>query len=175
MGRTVIGGDTGLMSASAEGTTFSGWLYPANMYASDNTDAWGISGEEHDLTGFGFSVAADITIAGVEVLIEGSDVANIGIALTEDAGVDYVGAEKTVVMEAGETTQTAGSSSDLWGHALTPAIVNSSSFGVVMTTDANVDVDHVQIKIYYAGRGELAQARVIESSRTAVTSRTVIT
>ena len=53
-----------------------------------------------------------------------------------------------------DTVATYGTSSDLWGESLTPDIVNSAAFGVMLqatcpTTSAALSVDDFTLRVYY--------------------------
>jgi hypothetical protein len=62
------------------------------------------------------------------------------VKLTVDAGTSGVGNNKAVatLYPSTFTSQIYGGSADVWGASLTPAIVNSSSFGVYLEIDNNL-------------------------------------
>ena len=84
--------------------------------------------------GFGLSVPVGATIRGVQATVSWQGQAS-GTGVIEDAALFYLGSPIGIVKTpsiANVTTlvtNTLGSESDLWGATLTPAIVNSSSFG----------------------------------------------
>ena len=109
---------------------------------------------------FGFSVPAGCVISGILVEVERSDVNR----KTSDYSVRIVkaktitGAERAsgMVYPAGDTYESFGSSSDLWGETWTDADINDNGFGVAIaaqrseagsTTDGMID--DVRITVFY--------------------------
>src|SRR5581483_9981120 len=144
------------------------WSSPSNAQTSDDSYAFASSGlspgqTSHYLkaTNFGFAIPNGATILGVLVEIE--RVADPFITVT-DSTVKLVKAG--AVSGNNKATATAwptsdayasyGGSNDLWGVALTPADVNASNFGVVISatctggSGANfVGIDHIRITVFY--------------------------
>jgi len=85
---------------------------------------------------FGFSIPATASITGVEVLYErggcnGGSYVQDTTRLAHNSAI--IGSSYfTDSVPATNLTSTYGSSSDLWGATLTPAMVNSTSFGTMM-------------------------------------------
>ena len=117
-------------------------------------------------TSFGFTVPTDATITGVTVNIErsqsgtASDARDASVKLVKASAV--VGTDKantTLEWAAGvDATAIYGSSADLWGTTLTPADVNSASFGVAISakqfaTAQFLRVDTITIVVSYTSGG----------------------
>lgn len=109
------------------------------------------------LTNFGFAVPGGAAIVGVEVTIDtiGSTGAVASTILRMVVGGAVSGDDKGGLV-VWESEQVLGSDSDTWGLALTPAQVNASDFGVVLSTVGNAgrgssvpSVDYVLIKVFY--------------------------
>lgn len=118
------------------------------------------------LTNFGFGVDAGATIQGVRVEIRRCAnntnwILDENLSLTLDGGDTVEGDDKAATSTywpSSYAVASYGGTSDLWGCTLTPAIVNSSDFGVALqvrhshpegTTEARVD--HVQVTIVHDG------------------------
>jgi hypothetical protein len=141
----------------------STWGTPGNIVSDNGSDATitsGSSGSDY-LVGrnCGFSIPTGATINGVLVRVEASESAGGSEALLaqlQDATAALVGTNKTNTNE-GNITGTAkavytfGSTSDVWGASLTPAIVNDPDFGVRLwfATSHTMQIDYVTIAIEY--------------------------
>jgi hypothetical protein len=117
-------------------------------------------------TGFGFSIPANATILGVVANITKEAIADNPASSATDFSVKLLVANTPVgvdhkkaanwpqVQGVGEIgtgwgTVTYGSSTDTWGEALTPAIVNSPGFGVAIAAMAGTgDYDEVNVAPY---------------------------
>lgn len=148
------------------------WSTPTNIY-SDNGATANVTASSYDngdqtyvlkATGFDFSAIPDgSTIDGVIVRAnswyrsgQGSGSMDLCQLLnTSKAKVGTNNCSTPVALTTTNTTIiTKGSSTDLWGNALTTAWVKSANFGVaigILATAANadVDVDYVTVEIYY--------------------------
>ncbi|MBU2019881.1 MAG: hypothetical protein KJ941_09570 [Bacteroidetes bacterium] len=144
------------------------FLLPSNILSSDNSrslvTASVLNQLSHFIVGsnFGFVVPGAATITGVEVMIEKSAV-GIGDAITDNSVMLFNGGssislnrKKTGSWPLSDTYFTYGSDSDLWGAALTPAIVNSSAFGVGLSAALGgiglpaARIDHIQMRVFYS-------------------------
>lgn len=101
------------------------------------------------------NVPAAATITGVKV-IHTRGGCNSGAYMTDTLQLAYNGATISGVksdVANPSATDTLGSSSDNWGAALTPAIVNSNSFGIFLHGTGNgictFAQSSVTIKVYY--------------------------
>lgn len=116
------------------------------------------------LTGFAFAIPAGSTINGVVVAIKASEasgavdgsIENTALVVSGSrAGTAKTGQALTTTL----TTYSLGTTADLWGCTLTPAIVNASDFGVSFRGqnwdpasspyEGNVSVAYARITIYY--------------------------
>lgn len=124
-----------------------------------------------DLTAknFGFSIPSTAIILGIKVEIQKLASSNTsGIYTRDNALVLVNGATQTDISSNKANTATNwtttnayytyGSSADVWSAALTPAIINSSNFGLrfratlntanILTTNTAY-VDHIRMTVYY--------------------------
>ncbi len=133
-----------------------------NSYASASVD--GTVTDPLRCVSYGFDIPATATIVGIEVRIErkSSSVANGG---SRDNSLFLVKAGTTVGLDratataytTGDTVETHGSPTDLWGTTWTPADINNVNFGAVFTATKpsgaggahTVTVDQIQITVYY--------------------------
>jgi hypothetical protein len=147
--------------------TYSGLYY--SSYATA-TGVWGYTKLTHYLncTNFAFNIPTSAIISGVVVNINRQEATgSVGSNFVKDSVVKLVkggvvsGNSKADVATEWPTYPPAvksyGSSTDLWGLALTPADVNASNFGVVisaaitfaLSTSVSAQVDYVSITVYY--------------------------
>lgn len=148
------------------------WASPGNIIASDNTYATATASQgtgvyTHYLkaTNFGFAIPSGATINGIVVTIERK--ANYSI---DDRNVvdNVVRLVKGGVVSGNNKADTStyyptvdglaqyGGATDLWGLTFTPADINSSNFGVVLSCYLNniaggviASVDAISITVYY--------------------------
>lgn len=137
------------------------WVNPTNIFADDGSISSVVTGSQsHYLiaSGFGFSVPAGSIILGVTVKIEGyTDFSTPQLRTNlQDNNGSLTGSAKFASMSGGAvyTVYTYGSTSDLWGASLTPAIVNDADFGVRIWVESisDVRVDYVTIAVEYTNR-----------------------
>lgn len=163
-------------SGTVSGATFSSdtsvgttaFVSPSNVSASDNTYATKLAGTPLTtyyltVTNFNFSIPSNATVAGIEVNVEGKK------SLAQDTGrfsnvklilsgsISGTSQSSSQELATSDSITTFGSSSNLWGNTLTPAVVNASNFGVgvsmfISPSDVNttVSLDHITMKVYYA-------------------------
>jgi len=135
------------------------WTTPDNVKASD--DAWATCAAKKSYwlkclsyLGFAAAVPAIARIVGVEVAIEG------GMENIEDSQVylcyqgKRIGTDRAhnVKWNSIESTFVHGGTYDVWGLALTPAIVKDTTFGVHIALKGNgstIYVDGVSMQITY--------------------------
>jgi hypothetical protein len=143
------------------------WLTPGNISADDNAEAQ-ITAATYDspdisyrLIGSNFGFSTSGTINGITVEIQRrSIIANSGadfrVQLQDDTGA-LVGTNKAITgtnWPTTLTTQTYGGIADTWTASPTPTIVNSSSFGVVLSVsakiaNADIGVDFIRVTVEY--------------------------
>jgi hypothetical protein len=145
------------------------WINPSNASGSDNQYAssylpfsGGNVSAQLRATNFGFAVPTNATITGIVVTIEKNGTTNIqGVFdnwVSLLIGGSTSGSNKANGNEWPTTDAVVnyGGASDLWGATLTPAIVNTSTFGVTLVAyNADQDndniaaVDNITMTIYY--------------------------
>lgn len=140
------------------------WSNPGNILADDGSISSVVTASQcHYLiaSGFGFSIPAGSVILGVTVKIEAyTDFSTPQLRTNiQDDGGALIGSEKAQSMSGGAayTVYTYGSTSDVWGAPLTPAIVNDADFGVRIWVQSisDVRVDYVTIAVEYTNRRKI--------------------
>jgi hypothetical protein len=146
------------------------WSGATSVYASDNSYAsvslsTGATSFYLLATGFGFTLPAAATIAGIQVDVERSATPGIGglvdnaVYLVKAANIQTAGANKATASAwgAAETTVTYGGQGDLWSNTFTAADVNAVGFGVAFSarntagaTDS-ARVDNIRVTVFYSG------------------------
>lgn len=134
---------------------------PNNVFAQDGAYANFTSVNSTEINGgYGFSIPSNATITGIIVTAwvkyTGSGINHdFNVQLSTNNGSTF-GAQRNI--PSGSITQSAqqftlGSSTDLWGMILTPALINSSNFVSEMSLGSlsvtSVDVDSIQISVCY--------------------------
>lgn len=118
------------------------------------------------LQNLGFNIPTNKTIAGITAYVTGyknvsTSVPSAKLWNGSSTTVDQsIGTAKSITFTVGtSTTFTLGGSTDVWGASLTPAIINSSNFGIALMADKTVTgsggthvcyIDSVQILVYYS-------------------------
>lgn len=167
---------TGTVSST---TGSSGWTSPNNISTSNGVYATSASISNSAVTGFihalgnGFSVPSGASIDGVELTIEAKNalsgngfqlrVANSEARMVYAAGdisdLPPSGISSQVWTSTADQTKTFGSSTNTWGAALTPTIVNDSSFGFrcrffnINGSAQIFSIDRISITVYYTEGG----------------------
>ena len=111
------------------------------------------------LTNYGFAIPAGSTINGVQVSVKGMSsggnpaARTIQVALTTD-GSTVAGTAKTQQLAATDAAYTLGTTADVWGATLTQALVNGTSFGVMIrdndtTSNGTFSIDVATITVTY--------------------------
>lgn len=141
------------------------WTTPGNVTADDaSTASAAVPTDYLVCSNFGFTVPTTATVLGVTVAVEahetGSGTSTYIPQLFSDTTPTLIGSAKSAVGVSGTTptVSTNGGAADNWGATLTPAIVNSSGFGVAIWSTDTVNtllIDYVTITIEYTG-GRLA-------------------
>ena len=166
---------TAFASTSTLKTTFSSasgvnWTTPNNAKLSDDAYAIYNNTAQNRLicTQYGFALPASATILGIEVLIEGNGTSGttaqreIQVALTKDGNNEF-GDRLLELNQTSDTTQTLGSSTDLWSTAWGQSDIDTTTFGVRIWDDdataAALNIDHVQIRVYHTVGGGITASR----------------
>jgi hypothetical protein len=139
------------------------WVNPGNLTADDTTDTTNTAAASSQYLvarNFNFSsIPANAIIGGVLVRVEASE-SGTGteplLAQLQDASGTLFGSSKSTSNEGSisgttKVVYTYGSTSDLWGAALTVAIVKDADFGVRFwfTTAHTMAIDYVTAAIEY--------------------------
>jgi hypothetical protein len=152
------------------------WVTPDNAKSSDdNYSTVTLNNEKSRIlyaSNFGFSIPLDATINGIVVSVEGK----------VESGTQYVyyWVSKTAPTYGGngvnfsttELYRTSGSSTTLWIQSWTPSDINSSNFGVSISSSFStpitntIYVDHIRVDVYYT------EASVIPSHSSLISSNT---
>jgi len=127
-------------------------------------------------TGFGFSIPSGATIDGIIVEVRRSRSAQYQ---TKDSVASIVvngsisSSNKADTVTNWPTTytyKTYGSSSDVWGEALTSTIINASDFGFVLScynyrwgknNSTFANIDHIRITVYYTEGGSSSAIKTV--------------
>ena len=149
------------------------WTNPGNCtaddavvtYTGDLTSTGYTDYLKATMNGNVFAIAADQQIDGIVVelgdldTLDGEGDARIGEVILISSLGDGNDNTDLYVLNTGSlpATRSYGSSSDLWGLALTPAVVNGTDFGVKLsienTTGANAkkpEVDFIRITVHHS-------------------------
>jgi len=148
------------------------WSTPTNVFADDAatanvTQATFDSPDQTEVlkvSGFDFSsIPDDATIDGVTARINawfraGQGTGSLDLCQLLNVSGAKVGtnqcATPVVLTSTTTTVITKGSTSDLWGNALTPAWVKDPDFGIALgilatAANADVDIDYVTLEVQY--------------------------
>lgn len=156
----------------------SGWTNSSNVYSSNDTYAtYSIAADSNSAVlkaqGYGFAIPSGATINGVTVVAEvkasaAGLIRMIHLYLLDTSG-NATGTDKTdySYWTTSDVNHSCGSSSDLWGCALTDTWINNSNFGVSFQAyngDGAVSrtayVDYISITVdYTVASGQPMQAR----------------
>lgn len=151
------------------------WGSPEVITADDSSFALATAGNNLTnylkATNFGFTIPSIATVDGIEVIIGDRASAEIGglsgpvtdsaIRIVKGGVIGSANKSEGASWPIATTeTVTFGSSTDLWGETWTPADINSSSFGVVISaqgggTNAAPVVDYISITVHYSLPGIL--------------------
>lgn len=140
------------------GIGVTAWTLPGNITADDAADATnsGVSGSQYLVArNFGFAIPINAVVLGVTVRIEASEHS----AGTEDVSAQLqnesatlIGASKSATINGtAKAIYVYGGTTDKWGAAITPAMVNDADFGVRFwyLTTQDVRLDFVTMAIEY--------------------------
>lgn len=163
---TTVGPNNGGTFANVSLGSIYQWATPSNAQYSDNiySTTFSDSGSDPDYlqaTNFSFAIPSDATITGITVGIEkkasSSIIVDTIVKLVKGGTISGDNKASASVWSTSDAYTTYGGSSDMWGLSLTPADVNASNFGVVITggvntsSSANMYVDHIEITVDYTG------------------------
>ncbi len=148
------------------------WSSPSNaqtqndVYATASLTSSARTSHYLKATNFGFSIASNATIQGIVVEVDRYESGGSTLRVTDNSiklvkGGVISGNDKSAGLSwpnsDTNTYVSYGGPSDLWGLNWTPADINSSNFGVVISAikdstdhDRTAYVDHIRITVYYA-------------------------
>ncbi len=149
------------VGANVDRAGSTAWTNPGNVVSDNASDATVVVPSDYLVTsGYDFSAIPDgATIKGVTVRVEASESGGGDSSyipqLHSNTTPTLIGSAKSAVTVNGTTKviSTTGGVADLWGAALTPAIVKAAGFGVsIWSTDTTntLAIDFVTIAIEYA-------------------------
>lgn len=151
--------DTGLLSPSANSS--SGATNPANGYSSNNQyTVFDSNGENVRYRNFGISLPTGSTIFGIEVYLEGNrtNSRTMNVRLTWNNGSSFTSSVTMPNFGSSDATRVVGGPMDTWGRNWTVSELSNSNFGVRVQSGSgsgNINLDHVQVKVYYAAMAEI--------------------
>jgi hypothetical protein len=164
-----MGPNTGSASNNtALASSSRSWTTTANTYSSDNTYASfgnlsntvGSFTDYLVVTGFNFNVPAGLSVLGISIEIERSDVngntADHSIRIVKDGNIETAERSTGIAYPATDAYQSYGGSTDLWGQTWNYKELNDPGFGVAIAAkrintggQTQGRVDHVRITLYF--------------------------
>ena len=164
---TAVNVTSSVAGTAAQSGGGTAWTNITNTAASDDayasvTLAAGATSQRLELTNFGFAIASTSNILGITLEIECNSPVSANAVrvfrLQLMYGGTVVGTEKELVVSpvASDSTLAFGSSTDLWGFGPSPAIVNTSTFGIAITANEDAGLggytlngDIVRLTVHY--------------------------
>jgi hypothetical protein len=161
-------GNTGFLSPTAEAADTGGngdgfEVSPTNAFADDGNSASSVealvTGDRHRFYNYGFSIASNCVIQGIEVRLDWWLLDDVGdnimkVELSWDGGSSWTAAKTDSVETLSEHTTILGGSADTWGRAWSPADFSDAKFRVRLTTTGNLAqtffLGWVAVNVYYA-------------------------
>ena len=142
---------------------------PGSPYATATLTQGSLYSNYLQGTQYGFSIPDDVTISGIEVLVNRRvDDHNAGIMdnevrLVKEGAIVGDNHAITTTWPVDFTMVTYGGPTDLWGVSWTPAEINSPDFGVALAAFRNNNssnlrfavVDSMQVTVYYGYTAEI--------------------
>ncbi len=153
------------------------WSNMMNVYANDNVNAiTQMSGfpncfqsscfytRDLEASSFGFTIPLSTTINGIMAEVKKNSLSGTSsfpirdslVQLMTSVGTNVGANRASAAPWSGTSTySTYGGSSDLWGSTWTPAVINSTGFGLAfkarntVATGQAANVDHIRITVFY--------------------------
>lgn len=155
---TLSGPNAPALAQNVAGIGTTAWTNPGNAAASDDAYATISEADSQWLRAidFGFAIPDEHTIFGVQVDVElrstnSSRASDAGARLVVSNAVVGSDLAKITGIPTSEGLRTYGGPTELWGLALTPAIVNSTNFGFAYAANAaaatTVSVDAISMTV----------------------------
>ncbi len=149
------GTDTITVNAGAEVIAIE--VYEVTLPAGTISGGSGTSSQFLQATNFQLNLSAGTIPIGVKVFVTGSQTSQNPDAELTVSWINPLGASPSFSFQlpAAGGTASFGGTAFTWGQALTPALLNSSSFGfqlqanVVNSTNVTFNVSAVQVQVFY--------------------------
>lgn len=141
------------------------WSNPTNCFVSDDTFASVVLSASEisyylKATNFGFQIEDDAVIKGIKVQIQkkasvANKIKDYSVKLVKGGTIQGDDKAKTDFWSVYNEYAAYGGISDLWDLSWTPAHINSSNFGVVIsaknadTEDITASIDHICLAVFY--------------------------
>jgi hypothetical protein len=153
--------DTGEHLATDTAAVGTGWNNASNGFTCAGASAQARQTRTQEYFGYGFSVPADATVTGIVVRARANDTSSsthhLNISLSWNDGSTFTAVQSTADFPSGSplTDYLVGGSTDLWGHAWTPAEFDDGAFVLRVTSasgsNANPDnLDCIPVTVYYS-------------------------
>lgn len=144
------------------------WNSPGNAVSSNNSYAeasfliLGTNSQYLQATGFGFNIPLDAIICGITVRVEKSQTGLLGaisdnaVYLVKNGSPQGSNHAQGGAWPDNDQLVTYGGDGDLWGLSWTPSEINSSSFGVAISSTITINllkegrVDHISVIVHYS-------------------------
>ncbi|MFZ1812164.1 MAG: hypothetical protein WAU02_01395 [Candidatus Saccharimonadales bacterium] len=155
-------------------TGSTAWTTPANAQLSDTvyaaaSVAKGIDSHYLQCVGYGFTIPAGATINGVTARVKrmvpsnNSQPNDKAIYLVINGTVGGTNQSAGAAWTMTDTTVTFGSTSNLWGSALTSTVVNATNFGFAVSYNATKNntsgsIDYMDMDVTYSYNATFDQA-----------------
>lgn len=162
---TTSSGDNNGFETTPTNTTTSNNAYAVSLNsgtgASSSCALPNTTSDKHDFTTFGVSIPAGAVVEGITVTTEakydsGTGVNTVCSFLSWDNGTSWTTGQKTPDIGTGDTTNTLGSATDLWGRSSwTSTELNNTNFKVrimslVANTARDLRLDYLYVTVYYS-------------------------
>ena len=150
---------TSYTSPTATGEDHNDFTNPEGAFASDDDRASETTGgDAQDYYGFDFgAIPEGSAINGFQFSVEGYRESFAGlpyIQLSWDGGATYTSADEIIPLaQNSDSTNTVGSSTNIWGRQWTAAELSSENFRVRITKPAggaDFSIDHLQARVHWS-------------------------
>lgn len=155
------------------------WTNPDRITVSDNSRsqasvAAAATTEWLKATNFGFSIPTGDTIDGIQAGIEkrsgtASAIQDVDVKLVKGGTVQGANKAEAAAWPTVDTYSEYGGAADLWDLSFTPADINATNFGVVISALglllAQATVDHIRITITHTAVSGMSRGIIRQQSR----------
>lgn len=143
---------------SPTSNTSTGVNNPANGYSSNNQYAvFDASGDLVNYANFNLAIPAGASVTGIEVILEGnrSNDRDLQVSLSANGGSSFTTAELVPDFSGSDATRTVGGKFFDWGRTWLSSDFSNANFRVQCRVPSaatgSLNLDHVQVRVYYAG------------------------